>query len=144
MDVIFSLDQDHIQCGICYKAFTTDMKCKDQTTRELLPVLGSCGHYFCHGCIIRCRFMVGSNGAVGCPKCMKADQFVPENPIHHRMLIDLLRRARPIGKSSSDEKVHQGKCVSTCACENEYQLVTEAARLFGLLLFGCIFMWYKE
>ena len=86
----------------------------------------------------------GIQGAVGCPKCMKADQFVPENPIHHRMLIDLLRRARPIGKSSSDEKVHQGKCVRTCACENEYQLVTEVARLFGLLLFGCIFMWYKE
>jgi hypothetical protein len=86
--LVVGLDQDHIQCGICHEAFTTDMQTTDQTTREMLPVLGSCGHYFCHGCIIRWR----SN----CPKCMKANQFVPGNPTHHRMLIDLLQRARPV------------------------------------------------
>ena len=95
-DCIVRLDQDHKQCGICYEAFTTDMESTDQNIREKLPVLGSCGHYFCHGCIIRCRTMVGSNGAVGCPKCMKANQFVRGNPIHHRMLIDLLERALPV------------------------------------------------
>eukprot|EP00985_Skeletonema_marinoi_P024104 scaffold16520_cov151-Skeletonema_marinoi.AAC.5 len=95
-DCIVRLDQDHKQCGICYEAFTTDMESTDQNSREKLPVLGSCGHYFCHGCIIRCRTMVGSNGAVGCPKCMKANQFVLGNPIHHRMLIDLLERALPV------------------------------------------------
>ena len=94
-DCIVRLDQDHKQCGICYEAFTTDMESTDQNIREKLPVLGSCGHYFCHGCIIRCRTMVGPNGSVGCPKCMKANQFVRGNPIHHRMLIDLLERALP-------------------------------------------------
>jgi hypothetical protein len=97
-ELIVGLDQDHIQCGICHEAFTTDMQSTDQTTRDMLPVLGSCGHYFCHGCIIRWRRnMVRFNhGAVGCPKCMGANQFVPGNPTHHRMLIDLLQRARPV------------------------------------------------
>eukprot|EP00984_Skeletonema_dohrnii_P023108 scaffold12201_cov75-Skeletonema_dohrnii-CCMP3373.AAC.1 len=95
-ELVVRLDQDHIHCGICYEAFTSDMESTDQNSREKLPVLGSCGHYFCHGCIIRCRTMVGSNGAVGCPKCMKANQFVRGNPIHHRMLIDLLERALPV------------------------------------------------
>ena len=96
------LDQDHIQCGVCYEFFTTDMKSTDKECREMLPVMGSCGHYFCHGCIIRWRkkdlrsMVVSNDGAIGCPKCMKANQFVPGNPTHHRMLIDLLQRARPV------------------------------------------------
>ena len=98
VDVVVTLDQDHIQCGICYNAFTADMASTDQTSRELLPVLGACGHYFCHGCIVLCRFMMGSNGAIGCPKCRKADQFMPGNPVHHILLIDFLRSARPIDK----------------------------------------------
>ena len=104
VDVVFTSDQDHIQCGICYNAFTTaDVASTDQTSRDLLPVLGACGHYFCHGCIVRCRFMMGSNGTIGCPKCRKADQFIPGNLIPHRMLIDLLRSARFIDKPSSAE-----------------------------------------
>lgn len=97
--LLVELDQDHVQCGVCYECFTTDMKSTDKESREMLPVMGSCGHYFCHGCIIRWRTkdLVGSNdGTIGCPKCMKANQFVPGNPTHHRMLIDLLQRARPV------------------------------------------------
>ncbi len=142
MEVVFRLDQDHTNCGICYKAFTTDIQSSEQLSRELLPVLGSCGHYFCHGCIIRCRFMVGLKGSVGCPKCVKADQFVPADPIHHRMLIDLLQRARPIGKTSSDERVQKDEGDDVSSCENEYTHlnVNETGRLFGFLLLGFIFI----
>ena len=143
VDVVFRLDMDHVQCGICYEAFTTDMESTDQASRELLPVLGSCGHYFCHGCIIRCGFMARMKGSVGCPKCVKADQFVPGDPIHHRMLIDLLRRARPIANSSQDEEVQENDGVDMTR-ENEYTHFNEVVRMFGLLLFGFIFMRYNE
>ena len=89
---------------------------------------------------------MGLKGSVGCPKCVKADQFVPVDPIHHRMLIDLLQRSRPIGKSTSDEEVQEDEGDDVSSCENEYTHlnVNEATRLFGFLLFGFIFIRYNE
>lgn len=96
-DLVVELDQDYIFCGICYEAFTTDMNSTNRRTREMLPVMGSCGHYFCHGCTIRWKDTVAGRNCA-CPKCMKANQFDFLNPIFHRMLIDLLQRARPVEK----------------------------------------------
>jgi len=96
-ELIVELDQDYIQCGICYEDFAADMNSTNLRTREMLPIMGSCGHYFCHGCTIRWKVTVaGCNGS--CPKCSKANQFDLLNPIYHRMLIDLLQRARPVEK----------------------------------------------
>ena len=78
-DLVVRLDHDYNHCGVCHEPFATDMQSTVQETRKMLPVLGSCGHYFCHGCIFRLRTMVGLNGAVRCPKCMRANQFVREN-----------------------------------------------------------------
>jgi hypothetical protein len=102
--LVVGLDRDHSHCGICYQAFTTDMESTDQTSQNLLPVMGPCGHYFCRGCIIASQYMVALNGVVGCPMCNRANQFDPENLVHHRMLIDLLTRARPIGAVPADEE----------------------------------------
>mmetsp|Transcript_6554 Transcript_6554/g.10254 ORF Transcript_6554/g.10254 Transcript_6554/m.10254 type:complete len:269 (+) Transcript_6554:606-1412(+) len=96
-ELVVELDQDYILCGICYEAFTTDLNSSNLRTRELLPVMGSCGHYFCHGCTIRWKGTVAGRNCA-CPKCKKADQFDFLNPIYHRMLIDLLQRARPVEK----------------------------------------------
>jgi hypothetical protein len=95
-DLVVRLNSDHNHCGICYQAFTTDTESTDQTSQNLLPVMGPCGHYFCRGCIIASQYMVAPNGAMGCPMCNRADQFYPEHLVHHRMLIDLLHRARPL------------------------------------------------
>jgi hypothetical protein len=103
-DLVVRLDRDHRQCSICWVSFTTDMESTDQTSQNLLPVIGPCGHYFCRGCIIASQYMVAPNGAMGCPKCNRAGQFDPENLVHHRMLIDLLTRARPIGAVPADEE----------------------------------------
>ncbi len=97
IEVVVELDQDYILCGICYEAFTSDMNSTNPRTREMLPVMGSCGHYFCHGCTIRWKDTVAGRNCA-CPKCMKANQFDFLNPIYHRMLIDLLQRARPVEK----------------------------------------------
>ena len=94
-DLVVRLNQDYTHCAVCHEPFATDMESTVQETREMLPVFGSCGHYFCHGCILRLRTMVGLNGTVGCPKCMRGNQFVRENPTYHRLVIDLLERARP-------------------------------------------------
>ncbi|KAL7449741.1 hypothetical protein ACHAWC_001772 [Mediolabrus comicus] len=94
--LVVGLDRDYSHCGICYEAFTTDMERTDHTSRKLLPVMGSCGHYFCRGCIIASQYMVAPNGAMGCPKCNRADRFDPEDLVPNRMLIDLLTRARPL------------------------------------------------
>jgi hypothetical protein len=103
-DLVVRLDSDHSQCSICWVSFTTDMESTDQTSQNLLPVMGPCGHYFCRGCIIASQYMVAPNGAMGCPKCNRAGQFDPENLVHHRMLIDLLTRARHIGAAPADEE----------------------------------------
>jgi hypothetical protein len=103
-DLVVRLDRDHSQCSICWVSFTTDMESTDQTSQNLLPVMGPCGHYFCRGCIIASQYMVAPNGAMGCPKCNRAGQFDPDNLVHHRMLIDLLTRARHIGAAPADEE----------------------------------------
>ena len=94
-DLVVRLNIDHSHCGICYEAFATDMETTDQTSQNLLPVMGPCGHYFCRGCIIA-RDHHAPNGPKGCPMCNRANQFDPDNLVHHRMLIDLLQRARPL------------------------------------------------
>ena len=77
-DLVVQLDSDYSHCSICYQAFTTDMERTDQTSRELLPVLGLCEHYFCHGCIIA---WFDQGGTQGCPKCNQVNQFVPTSPV---------------------------------------------------------------
>eukprot|EP00985_Skeletonema_marinoi_P013231 scaffold6537_cov197-Skeletonema_marinoi.AAC.3 len=57
-ELIVELNQDYIQCGICYEDFATDMNSTNLRTREMLPIMGSCGHYFCHGCTIRWKVTV--------------------------------------------------------------------------------------
>lgn len=56
--LVVRLDRDYSHCSICYEAFTTDMESTDQTSQDLLPVMGPCGHYFCRGCIIASQYMV--------------------------------------------------------------------------------------
>ena len=102
-DLVVRLNNDHSHCGICYEAFATDMETTDQRSQNLLPVMGPCGHYFCRGCIIA-RDHHAPNGATGCPMCNRADQFDPDNLVHHRMLIDLLQRGRPTGNAPEDEE----------------------------------------
>ena len=96
-EIVVRLDQDDIQCGICFEPFK-DTESTDETARGMLPVLGSCGHYFCHGCIIELQNhgIGATDGAIRCPKCMQANQFVPRNPTYRRILIGfLLQRAQP-------------------------------------------------
>ena len=50
----------------------------------------SCGHYFC-----QVRLHIGwSQWCIGCPNFSRADQFVPEDLDHHRMLIDSIQFQR--------------------------------------------------
>ena len=69
-DHVARLDQDYTHCAVCHEPFATDMESTVET-RQMLPVLGSCGHYFCHGCILRLRTMVGLNGAKQINLCLK-------------------------------------------------------------------------
>eukprot|EP00986_Skeletonema_menzelii_P014255 scaffold9210_cov80-Skeletonema_menzelii.AAC.8 len=72
-DLVVRLDQDYVQCIICFQAFTTDMESAVQTNSNKPEAAACLG--FCADTI----FVGWSQWCIGCPNFSRADQFVPED-----------------------------------------------------------------
>jgi len=98
------LDYEHTHCSICHSKFSTDTNNKDEDIRKHLPVLSasskSCDHYFCHGCILKQQAAIAEQKRVEarkwipCMVCKTKTSFCPSEPKNHRLLIDILKKAK--------------------------------------------------
>ncbi len=94
------LHEDHTTCSICLEAFSFDMNSNDVDVKRHLPVLGTCLHYCCHGCVLdQQTYQAGRNNGrvprtVNCIcGCRKRFAFHPAHPKYHTLLIELLERS---------------------------------------------------
>jgi len=110
------LDYEHTHCSICPSKFSTDTDNKDENIRKHLPVLSSsktCDHYFCHGCILEQQAAIAEEKRIEAPKwiaCMKCrtkTAFCPSEPKYHRLLIDILKKAKWVDAPSTTVKEEQ-------------------------------------
>ena len=98
------LGYEHTHCSICHSKFSTNTNNKDEDIRKHLPVLSasskSCDHYFCHGCILKQQAAIAEQKRVEarkwipCMVCKTKTSFCPSEPKNHRLLIDILKKAK--------------------------------------------------
>ena len=50
---IIVLDEDDKECRVCNNNFLTDINAENENVRLHLPVIGSCQHIFCYGCVLQ-------------------------------------------------------------------------------------------
>ena len=91
------LYENDTACQLCSNEFLTDMYTMNEDDKKHLPVLGSCNHVSCLGCVLKWQREApkvrGSlRGSVKCMICRKPAAFCPSKPQFHRFLIDLLSR----------------------------------------------------
>ncbi|KAL7539141.1 hypothetical protein ACHAXR_009043 [Thalassiosira sp. AJA248-18] len=107
---IIALNDEDKECELCFHAFTTDTNTSDDEVKRRLPVLGTCTHYCCLGCILerQTRLAQGDNGRVPhripCMTCSEDDAFCPSEPRYDRRLIRYMGRRIPVinGEEHSD------------------------------------------
>ncbi|KAL9186417.1 hypothetical protein ACHAXT_005655 [Thalassiosira profunda] len=91
-------------CGICMNEFSTDMD-GDEETKKMLPVLSTCGHTYCHGCVlgkqaVRARADSGRvPKTIDCMYCRKENAFCPLEPTYNRQLIEILQSSVPLSEA---------------------------------------------
>jgi RING-type zinc-finger len=99
---VLALKNSDIECSICYNRFATDLYSKDNSALKLLPVVGTCDHIYCHGCVLLQQQQYAKTKAGGLPKqiscmsCSKKDAFRPDKPEYDRRLIDWIDRSMPV------------------------------------------------
>jgi hypothetical protein len=99
---LLALKTSDIECPICYNSFATDLYTKNESAKNKLPVLGTCDHVYCHGCVLQQQNQIAKmkSGVVpkqiDCMLCRKEDAFRPNKPKYDRRLIDWLSRSMPV------------------------------------------------
>mmetsp|Transcript_30900 Transcript_30900/g.50464 ORF Transcript_30900/g.50464 Transcript_30900/m.50464 type:complete len:297 (+) Transcript_30900:281-1171(+) len=99
---IVVLTDGHKTCQICFNEFSFDMNSDDESIKRRLPVLSSCDHRYCHGCVLNQQVTraEGKHGRVPkrikCMHCRKNAAFCPSEPKYDRQLIDLLNCSIPV------------------------------------------------
>ena len=99
---VILLNEKDTECQLCYNEFLTNMDTEDEIARMRLPVIGSCSHVFCYGCVLRQHMARAEvNGGrvprrINCMECRKAGAFHPREPKFDRRLIDWLSRSVPV------------------------------------------------
>ena len=88
-------------CQLCSNEFGTDMYTMNEDDKKRLPVLGSCNHVSCLGCVLKWQREAPKvrgrlRGSIDCMNCRKPAAFCPSKPQFHRFLIDLLSRNIPV------------------------------------------------
>ena len=73
----------------------------NEDDKKRLPVLGSCNHVSCLGCVLKWQRQAPKvrgrlRGSIDCMNCRKPAAFCPSKPQFHRFLIDLLSRNIPV------------------------------------------------
>ena len=98
--VVFN--DEHTECGICFSAFSSDMPSTDDDVRRHLPVLSTCGHCYCLGCVRDCQVAIGEGDdgllpeRIPCMKCRRADAFSPSQPTYDTRFIEWLEQSFPM------------------------------------------------
>ena len=98
VDVIV-LNEYDTECQLCNNKFLTDMNTENQKAKLRLPVIGTCHHICCYGCLKRMT-LTNRNG-INCMECRKEDAFCSSEPQFHRRLIDWLKRSNPTLRSTN-------------------------------------------
>ena len=98
------LSQEYTTCSICRSKYSTDINNDDDDIKKHLPVLSasskSCDHCFCHGCILKRQAAIAEENDgkiprwIPCMTCRTMTAFCPSEPKYHRMLIDILKKAK--------------------------------------------------
>ncbi|KAL7544051.1 hypothetical protein ACHAXR_013490 [Thalassiosira sp. AJA248-18] len=95
-DSVVKLTEDFTVCFICTDEFTTDTNSADDDIQKHLPVLGTCDHCFCHGCVLKQQMAHAEENhgrvpkRIKCMECRREAAFDPSEPKHHKWLINLL------------------------------------------------------
>ena len=89
------------ECQLCSNEFLTDMYPENEDDKKRLPVLGSCNHVYCLGCVFEWHRKAPKVGgrlqeSINCMNCSEPAAFCPSKPRFHRFLIDLLSRNIPV------------------------------------------------
>ena len=99
---LLALKNSDIECPICYNNFATDLYTKNESVKNLLPIVGTCDHVYCHGCVLQHQNQIAKTRAgvvpqqIQCMLCNKEDAFRPNRPKYDRRLIDWLSRSMPV------------------------------------------------
>ena len=103
------LSDEHTECGVCFTAYSTEIRTTcDNDVRRHLPVLSTCGHVYCHGCVLdrQVALAEGNSGVVPekipCMKCRRADAFSPSQPTYDTRLIEQLEQCIPVIEEHSN------------------------------------------
>ncbi|KAL9186470.1 hypothetical protein ACHAXT_005708 [Thalassiosira profunda] len=92
------LNDEEMRCGICGEDYSFDTDSDDEDAEKHLPVISSCDHTCCHGCVLKWQISraEANNGRVAkrvpCMLCKKSSAICPSEPKYNRMLIDFLGR----------------------------------------------------
>ncbi|KAL9186505.1 hypothetical protein ACHAXT_005743 [Thalassiosira profunda] len=96
---VVTLDDNEMGCWNCGEDYSFDMDAtEDDDARKRLPVITSCDHTCCHGCILHWQVSRAENNngrvakRVPCMLCKKKSAICPSEPKYDRRLIDLLGR----------------------------------------------------
>ncbi|KAL7544055.1 hypothetical protein ACHAXR_013494 [Thalassiosira sp. AJA248-18] len=95
------LNKEHTECGICFTDFSTNTDTSDEGIKRHLPVLSTCNHCYCLGCVLDQQVALSEEGGgtvpecIPCMKCREIDAFRPSEPKYDRRLIDLLENHIP-------------------------------------------------
>ena len=99
------MEKNSFKCQVCtYEllAVDVDLKKNDDSAKLRLPVISSCYHVCCYGCILSQQRALAerNSGAVpeliDCMKCRNVAAFRLEEPQFDLRLIDLLSRYIPL------------------------------------------------
>ncbi|KAL7539142.1 hypothetical protein ACHAXR_009044 [Thalassiosira sp. AJA248-18] len=104
------LDDEDTICGICNDEFSSDVSSADEDIQKHLPVLGTCHHCVCLGCILKQQMARAEMNRgrvpkrIPCMECRKKAAFNPSEPRYDRSRIRNLGRRIPVidGGEQSD------------------------------------------
>ncbi|KAL9186512.1 hypothetical protein ACHAXT_005750 [Thalassiosira profunda] len=102
------LNDEEMRCGICGEDYSFKTDSADEDAKKRLPVISSCDHTCCHGCILKWQVSRAetNNGRVAkrvpCMLCKKSSAICPSEPKYNRMLIDFLGRCFPVKEQESE------------------------------------------
>jgi hypothetical protein len=103
VDVIV-LDEYDTECQVCKNKFLTGMDTENENAKLRRPVIGTCQHVCCHGCLkeMACPSRHGGSAPqrIDCMECREKDAFCPSDPQFDRRLISLLSRSIPVSQRS--------------------------------------------
>ena len=100
---VLALNETDVICTLCTEEFSTDLNSGNGEAKRRLPVLGSCNHVFCHGCVLNQQSAIAEQSKSGrvskrikCMECQRASAFCPSEPKYDRNKIDFLSRYVPV------------------------------------------------